>query len=80
MAAYFPVQGVVTRVVTEVIDLSVKASSEQEAIAKAAEVLETYPMPHKVPDVPYCYVAGRHTNQVSVSDVYINYPGENDSA
>lgn len=80
MATLFPVRGIVTRLVTEAVDLRVHASSESEALAKAQEVLERFPRPHRVEGVPYCYVAGRHVERAELSDLYIDYPGEDRSA
>lgn len=80
MAALFPVTATVVRRALERVDLNVEASSEGEAIGKAARVLERFPRAHKVPGVPYCYVSHREPTEPEIIDIQINYPGENDSA
>ena len=80
MAALFPLRSTVVRRAVETIDLSVVANSEGEAIAKAAQVLEKFPQPHTVPDVPYCYVSHREPTEPEIVDIQIVYPEEGDSA
>lgn len=80
MAALFPLVATVVRTARERIELNVIASSEGEALNKAALVLEKFPRAHNVPDVPYCYVTQREPTEPEILDIEIVYPEDNDRA
>lgn len=80
MAALFPITAVVVRRTLDTVTLEVEASSEAEAIGKAARVLEKFPQAHTVPGVPRCYIAAREPTEPEIIDIQITYPGVNDNA
>ncbi len=55
--------------ITDVITLTVEAESEEEAFAKAKEVLEVFPRPVEQEGVPYCYIENRFFEDTEVTSI-----------
>lgn len=67
----YQLKAVVKRVVLDTISLAVDAENINDALEKGRRVLDSFPDPHHVPDVPYCYIENRencHTELISLDE------------
>lgn len=60
----------VTRVVTDIVSLTVRAESADEARIKAARALQTFPQESQELDVVSCYIEDRKQDNVEVVRVW----------
>lgn len=64
--------GVVERIVTDIVTLTVEADTEEQAYEKSRAVLISFPNPHGEDGVPFCYVDKRKYHEpTEIIDIYM---------